>query len=316
MFLFVIAHRARQVGLLVFFSLSVLLTGELHGQADDATALDQASPDAGSAGSDAIAVRTAPAELPPTQESIRRRKMSAQIKIEGENRFRYARELEADGYLTRARQLLEDFLVLYPEHDRRFAALEMLARIEEQQDRPERAVAAYRRAFQSVPGEDRGLEAALRAGRILAGLGRVQEARRLFQEIQSRKPDSRIARLVDIELQALGLPLIDDGGGRGQPSGNDPAPDDEMGQSTGSSDVDSTEAAPNRGLLDGTDGVPTNGGRSGDAAVDAGKMSKSQQNSGAQTKNQSQMESSSRQPPAEALQRMGEGVEQLPDLDP
>ena len=112
-------------------------------------------------------------------------RQSQEVRQEGENRFRYARELHADGYLVRARQLLQDFLILFPDHVRRFQVLELLAEIEVEQDHPERAALAYRRAYASVPGEDRGLEAALKAGRILAGLGRFGEARALFREIQA-----------------------------------------------------------------------------------------------------------------------------------
>jgi tetratricopeptide (TPR) repeat protein len=259
-------------------------------------ALNQPS-DSGAAG---VAVRQAPRELPPTQAEIQREKMRAQLRLDGENRFRYAREMFADGYLERARQLLEDFLILFPAHGRRFDALQILAQIESERDRPEGALAAYRRAYAETPGDDRGLEAALRAGRILAGLGRNAEARQLLQDVQRRKPDSRIARLAATELRALELPVGYDGLSDRPDSGETAGPD--------------AGANSDRGLLDGTDRVPTNGGKPAESGVSPVESS----DPGG--------ESLDRASPAEspgvsdvpaglsgdALERMGEGVEQIP----
>ncbi len=290
------------------------------------------TPDENPAGA-ATALRTPPPELPPTQASVIREKMRVQIRQEGENKFRYARELHADGYLVRARQLLEDFLILFPDHQRRFAALEILARIEEEQDQPARAASAYRRAYASVPGEDRGLESALRAARLLAGMGQTDEAKALLLEIRARKPDSRLARLVEVELQSLGLPLLyergqsnpgDAGtnnttenadGVRQNPSEMEPGEsrDGGSGQSTDRPNQnrrpvdDAGESS--RGLLDGTDGVPTDDDRSTDLGRGNGQ---SRPNSAGDASADGQLDgaaSGNGGVSNEALLRMGEGVE-------
>lgn len=312
------SRKARVVGPFIFLTLLLqIFAAGIFAQAADAPTVAENNP------RNLAAARTAPPELPPTQESVRRDKMRAQLKIEGENRFRYAREMHADGYLVRSRQLLQDFLILFPKHDRRFSAFEMLARIEEQQDHPERAVSAYRRAYAAVPGEDRGLDAALRAGRILAGLGRLDEAKAIFLEIQARKPDSRMARLVEIEMRALGLPVIyeavdtgvnTESGNNKTATGDDvrqnPTPVDGSGVDQGNSD---------RGLLDGTDGVPVDDRRSGDADTRTGVRGERTGDSRSNStlpgdSGQNQMESGSADGSVklsnEALQRMGEGVEQ------
>ncbi|MCR9144102.1 MAG: hypothetical protein NXI24_17775 [bacterium] len=335
----IVSAKARIRGLFVFILLLAFI-------APGAVLAQDPAPDANDGDArNVAAVRTAPPELAPTQESIRRRMMRAQIKIEGENKFRYARELEADGYLVRSRQLLEDFLILFPGHDRRFAALQLLARIAEQQDQTERAVVAYRRAYAAVPGEDRGLESALQAGRLLAGLGRTDEARKLFLEIQGRKPDSKLARLVAIELQALGLPVVYDrldGQGRGRGQGQGDANNGrgnyttenagDVRQNSGAAGRGEGSGTPDdnsgRGLLDGTVGVPTDdgtstnsGGSSTGTATDGGTAvgddGLAPNSSAPRDDRSSRTESNSGNGAPdgaagladEALSRMGEGVE-------
>ncbi|MEQ9363028.1 MAG: tetratricopeptide repeat protein [Leptospirales bacterium] len=314
------SRQARARGLFVFIGLALLLVPlNVFAQApDDSTAAAESL-----RGGD-VAARTPPPKLPPTQESVRRQKMRAQLRIEGENKFRYAREMQADGYLVRSRQLLQDFLILFPEHDRRFAALEMLAQIAEDQDQPEQAVAAYRRAYAAVPGEDRGLTAALQAGRLLAGMGRTDEAKALFQEIQARKPDSKLARLVAIELQALGLPVLYDRFAPAVNNGdvnNSTDPDGEVRQNSGPGRSDPAPAEgdgnSDRGLLDGTTGVPTDDGMSPDSTGQARRTETESGPSGSEsapaTENGfDQAEQASGGPATvsdEALMRMGEGVE-------
>lgn len=189
-----------------FFLSAVVWTMPLGAQDDAADAAEDAPGEAVDATD-----RVVPGgKLPPTQASVTAGKFRQEFQIDGENQFRYGRELHADGFRDRSARILNDFLVLFPRHPRRFEALRILAEIEVEQDRPVPAIDYYRRAFREAPGQDRGLEAYLQAARLLAGLGESTAARFIFEDIQRRKPDSRLARLAGNELRALGLRRFDD----------------------------------------------------------------------------------------------------------
>lgn len=147
-----------------------------------------------------------PAAGDQTQAERRRGLVQAELARDGESRFRYARELFADGRYARARALLEDFLLLFPEHPRRIEALRIAAEIDARNGDVEAAVLRYTRAYREAPDGETGARAYLQAGRLLAASGEPERARRIFEEVKRRVPSSATARLADQELLALDLP--------------------------------------------------------------------------------------------------------------
>lgn len=141
-----------------------------------------------------------------TQAERRRGLVQAELARDGESRFRYARELFADGRYARARDLLEDFLLLFPEHPRRIEALRIAAEIDARNGDVEAAVARFTRAYREAPDGEIGARAYLQAGRLLAASGEPERARPIFEEVKRRVPSSATARLADQELLALELP--------------------------------------------------------------------------------------------------------------
>ncbi len=138
-----------------------------------------------------------------TQEVRRLRPLPALIENQGRLHFRYARELLAAGRLSSALEQLDRFLLVYPAHPWRFFAHSDRGRALERLDRKEEAVRAYRAAYREAHNRERGALAFLRAGRLLAELGREAEAREVFVQIVRTRPASRAARLAEIELRAL-----------------------------------------------------------------------------------------------------------------
>lgn len=275
--------------------------------------------------------RVAPAALPPTQRDVIREQRRAQIALDGENQFRYAREVQADGFQLRARQLLQNFLILFPDHPRRFAALELLAEIETELDRPEAAARAYRRAFAAVPREDRGLRAALAAGRLYAGLGQSDTAREIFEMIAARQPGSALAREVAIELQALGLPIRYDRSAISESAANSSetrsetgpggtTPGVSLGRNNSDNSPNATESGADRGLLDANsqgdsdDGRQQNSGSVSTAenAAPGGSTGTPQSLSETDTTGGAEGSQGMRGSSDRALELMGEGVERLP----
>jgi TolA-binding protein len=141
-----------------------------------------------------------------TQAERRRGIVQTELARDGESRFRYARELYADARYARARDLLEDFLLLFPEHPRRIEALRITAEIDARNGNVEAAVRRFTRAYREAPDGETGARAYLQAGRLLAASGEPERARPIFEEVKRRVPSSATARLADQELLALDLP--------------------------------------------------------------------------------------------------------------
>ncbi len=308
----VVACAASALPVVAAFFLSVVvLSTPLRAQDDPA---QQDAADAADPAGDTASDRVVPGgPLPPTQASVTAGKFREEFQIDGENRFRYGRELHADGFRDRSAQILRDFLVLFPRHPRRFEALRILAEIEVEKDRPVPAIDYYRRAFREVPGQDRGLEAYLQAGRLLAGLGETETAREVFEDIRRRKPDSRVARQAGNELQALGLRRFDN-------AATDPAGDGTSGgdaTSTGDDDrtarPDSGDAGPDASGVADTDGASTGEAGMLDGAGTAEQTkpepSGNRQNQGDTTGSPGEEGPGNRQGSESLLDRVGEGVE-------
>lgn len=223
---------------------------------------------------------------PPTQGERIRRLRREQLLREGEQSYLYARELADDQMERRAVEILEDFLDLYSDHPRRPQALQLLARLQSESGRVEQAANTLIRAYREAPAGEAGMRSYLQAGRLLAGQGETERARRIFLEVQNRASGSAVGRLAEQELAALSLPpAIQPPETSGEatdrdrpPSGATEAPlFPDAGQSQGPRESNANEAA--------------------EAAEGAGRMDSTEGGSGVDPR----------------LDRMGEGVESMSD---
>lgn len=181
---------------------------------------------------------------------------SAEMRADAENKFRYARELHADGFRERALALYKQFVILYPRHTRYFDALKEIGTILDEMDRPEEAAQYYMRAFREAPNHEEGALAYLQAGRLLANIGRTTEARAIYAEIRRVHPGSRAARLADLEIRSLrrNVPAGDQEGALFPEYG-----DTESGANTNSDSIEESRSTNDGMNADGSDrGINSN----------------------------------------------------------
>lgn len=145
--------------------------------------------------------------LPATQAAKIQGMRQQQLADDGERKFLYIREIAADNRVEKARRLLVDFLIVFPEHHYAFDAHDMLGDMLARQGRPVEAAYAYRRAFQSAPNQARALDSSLKAGRLLTEMGQYAEARRVYREVIRIRPSSVQSRQAELELRSA--PLVD-----------------------------------------------------------------------------------------------------------
>ncbi len=241
-----------------------------------------------------------------TQAERRRDIVQAELARDGESRFRYARELYADGRYARARDLLEDFLLLFPEHPRRIEALRITAEIDARNGDIEAAVVRFTRAYREARDGESGARAYLQAGRLLAASGEPERARPIFEEVKRRVPSSATARLADQELLALELPRA-----AAQASDERPLLND-AGDSAESADAAEKPAAESVG--EAANGPPTTGAtrpqpQTGRRAAPDSRDARGTRGAREEPAQSGPILETGRDARGDALDRMGEGVE-------
>ncbi len=108
------------------------------------------------------------------------------------------------GDYTAARDAYLLFREKYPEHTLADFAQMGIAASLEAEERWNEAIEAYRRVIAQYPDSARVPEAAFNQGRCWKNAGRLEEARRSFQELFERFPQSPYAFLARDEVAALG----------------------------------------------------------------------------------------------------------------
>ncbi|MCB1326044.1 MAG: hypothetical protein H7A21_17675 [Spirochaetales bacterium] len=163
--------------------------------------------------------------LPATHEATRSAMAATEIDADLSRRFLYAREIYADGYVSRALAVLEDLLILAPRHELRFEMLREAARALETLGRQEEARDYYVQAFETAPGLPAAGESYLQAARLEARLGRQEQARMILDRIRRQYPDSTLSRQADLELRALAFPPPADSADDATPASGAVAPE-------------------------------------------------------------------------------------------
>ena len=139
------------------------------------------------------------------REQQRQRKLNEQLKIDGDNRFRYAKMLFLEGRYERAQELWEYFVALYLGHPKDVEAMRYLAIIAEKQQRFAYALAGYMAAYQQDPEHRQGVYAFLQAGRLSEQLGDITEGNRIFQVIIKENKFADITQMARLELKRLAV---------------------------------------------------------------------------------------------------------------
>ncbi len=109
---------------------------------------------------------------------------------DGEARFLYAQMSFLDGHAQRASELLNDFLVLFPDHPRSIEAMSYLGELKEQNGEYSNALETYLQAYKKSEDNSKGirikeigLRAYLQAGHLYLHLGKIKQARHVFTKI-------------------------------------------------------------------------------------------------------------------------------------
>ena len=122
---------------------------------------------------------------------------------DGEARFRYAYMLFSEAYYERAQELWSYFAALFPSHPRRVEAMHYLALIAEKQGRYVDAMNAHIHTYQEAAGQDAAIRSYLHAGRLAVRLGEIERAEQIFKEVIKRRKASYLAKMAQMELDAL-----------------------------------------------------------------------------------------------------------------
>ena len=146
---------------------------------------------------------SAPLERHVPQEDKRRLVFAKERAGEAENIYRYAVELHSEGYKERALELLRDFRIRFPGHERTF-----FVRMEEGDILREKgeildAVNMDLETCRMYPREERAGRVCLRAGKLLRRSGDVDRARSVFKEVADSFPASGVARMASVELSLM-----------------------------------------------------------------------------------------------------------------
>lgn len=144
-----------------------------------------------------------PVEFPKVQADIVRDLNNKEQVSEARRRIIYIRELVADGHNQRALQSLEDFTIIYPVHKHLHNIYQLSGQAHESLGSSMLAVAAYKKAFYHARDEARGLNAYLRAGKILAEIGHSSKAAEIFRHISSLRPSSAYSKQAEYELNSM-----------------------------------------------------------------------------------------------------------------
>lgn len=139
-----------------------------------------------------------------TEWEKRRQKKNAEYLIQdGEIRFRYASMLFVANHYKHAQELLEEFMILFPNHPRQTEVGNYLARIAEKQGRFEDAMRQYIQIYHQEATSEIALNAYFAAGRLAVNMGQVEQARLIFETIRNLPYAPDVAKLAQIELEAL-----------------------------------------------------------------------------------------------------------------
>ncbi|MCE9597684.1 MAG: hypothetical protein K8S54_06925 [Spirochaetia bacterium] len=146
---------------------------------------------------------SSPLERPVTQEAKRRAALAKERSKEAESAYRYAVQIHGDGYNERSLELLRDFLIRFPGHERTyFVRMEQADILREMGDTLEAANLDLEtcRIFQN---QERGGNLCLRAARLLKRSGDHDRAVAVLKETIRRYPATSLARVADVELNLI-----------------------------------------------------------------------------------------------------------------
>ncbi|MBL8022544.1 MAG: hypothetical protein JNM27_22895 [Leptospirales bacterium] len=144
-----------------------------------------------------------PLDRPVTQEAKRRAAIAKERDKEAESAYRYAVQIHGDGYNERSLELLRDFLVRFPGHERTyFVRMEQADILREMGETLEAANLDLEtcRLFQN---QERGGNLCLRAARLLKRSGDHDRAVAVLKETIRRYPATSLARVADVELNLI-----------------------------------------------------------------------------------------------------------------
>jgi len=134
--------------------------------------------------------------------------------VQGQLSLRYAENLIAAGQTIRARQLLEDLIVLYPFHPDNATMLTLLGDLASRRGALEDALVWYRRAYLEGRNKEKASRAFLKAGELASEMGETRLAEEIFLELAKERKYEDIGRDAENRLKALRVLDLPDGPAR------------------------------------------------------------------------------------------------------
>ncbi|TGL34669.1 hypothetical protein EHQ52_09220 [Leptospira koniambonensis] len=123
--------------------------------------------------------------------------------------FRIAEEAYKDRRFYKAAESLRNFLVLYPGNSKKNRVLGLLKDCFLKLDRPEKALEVSLDLYKMEPTGESGLESYLEAGRLLAKMGEIDQAKQIFSSICRQSYSRAMAEKAALEFS--GIDLLSDG---------------------------------------------------------------------------------------------------------
>ena len=112
---------------------------------------------------------------------------------EEELSLRLGNSLYQESRVDESLLVFQDFIVLYPESDRRSKVLEKIAIIYEEKQQFVSAQAMYHQLFQELGFSSKGLKYYLEVARLLEIMGDIEGAQQIYVVVRKALPDSDLA---------------------------------------------------------------------------------------------------------------------------
>ncbi|WP_246050648.1 tetratricopeptide repeat protein [Leptospira langatensis] len=119
--------------------------------------------------------------------------------------FRVAEEAYKDRRFFQSIESLRNFLVLYPGNSKKTRVLSLLRDCFLKLDRPEKALEVSLDLYKMEPTGESGLESYLEAGRLLARMGEIDQAKQIFSSICRQSYSRAVAEKAALEFSGIDL---------------------------------------------------------------------------------------------------------------
>jgi tetratricopeptide (TPR) repeat protein len=123
--------------------------------------------------------------------------------LQGELYISSAEEYYTDRLYPACIEKLSEFLFLYPNHPNQYKGLKLLSQAYLKNDQIEKSIEIDLKIYREFPTSETGLISYLDAGKKLILTGRIEEGKKILEEIKTQLYSYKIAKDAEIELRQM-----------------------------------------------------------------------------------------------------------------